>query len=162
MHNQQIDLPAGTKVKGLILSGGRGNPYAPLNLSANFVALNNYNVPTLGFCLSHEILAVFYGGCFEKLPEYHKKKEVISIIKPDDKIFSGIKKKEVNLQKLHSFHVSVLPPSFERLAYSETSPNEIIRHRKKPIYGFQSHPEVSGQDGMIIMMNFLRMCKLIK
>lgn len=56
-HNQPIILSQKSEVTALILSGGRGNPYEPLNLTANFVALMNFDVPTLGFCLGHEILA---------------------------------------------------------------------------------------------------------
>lgn len=49
-HNEQLSIPKHKKVKGIVLSGGRGNPYEPLNLTANFVALMNFDVPILGFC----------------------------------------------------------------------------------------------------------------
>jgi GMP synthase (glutamine-hydrolysing) len=51
-----------------------------------------------------------------------------------------------------------LPPEFESLAESDITPNEIIRHKSKPIYGFQAHPEVSGENGMLMVTNFLKMC----
>ncbi|HAN76965.1 MAG TPA: hypothetical protein DCQ31_03910, partial [Bacteroidales bacterium] len=44
-HNQHIQLDEDEQVHGIILSGGKGNPYEPLNLTANFVALNNFDVP---------------------------------------------------------------------------------------------------------------------
>lgn len=160
-HNQPITLSEKAKIKGIILSGGRGSPYEPLNLTSNFVALMNFDVPVLGFCLGHEIIAIAYRGRIKKLSEYHSKKELVKIIKPDDPIFSGIKKQELFFIKRHTFHVSELPASFESLATSDTTPNEIIRHKKKPIYGFQSHPEVSGEDGIIMIKNFLRICNII-
>mgnify|MGYP001828119006 FL=1 len=161
-HNQPITLSARAKIQGIILSGGRGNPYEPLNLTSNFVALLNFNVPVIGFCLGHEIIAVSYRGRIKKLPEYHNKKEVVTITKPEDPIFEGLDKKEVTLVKRHSFHVAELPPSFEVLATSESTPHEIIKHVKKPIYGFQSHPVVSGEDGMVMVRNFLKICGIIK
>jgi GMP synthase (glutamine-hydrolysing) len=157
-HNQPIVLSAKSKVSGIILSGGRGNPYEPLNLTANFVALINYDVPVIGFCLGHEILAVAYRGRIKKLPEYYMKKVKISVTNLTDPIFKGLNSDELWLTRRHHFHVSDIPPDFISLAESELTPNEIIRHKDKPIYGFQSHPEVSGKEGMILIKNFLEMC----
>jgi GMP synthase (glutamine-hydrolysing) len=160
-HNQPITLSAKTKIKGIILSGGKGNPYEPLNLTANYVAMMNFNAPVLGFCLGHEIIAVGYRGRIKKLSEYHGKKETITITKPEDPIFEGLTKTEVSLVKRHSFHVSEIPPTFESLATSDTCSNEIIKHTSKPIYGFQSHPEVSGEDGLLMVKNFLKICNIL-
>ena len=160
-HNQPITLSAKTEIKGIILSGGRGNPFEPLNLTSNYVALMNFNVPIIGFCLGHEILAVAFRGRIKRLAEYHAKKELVTIIKPDDPIFAGLKKQELSLVKRHSFHVAELPPDFESLATSATSEYEIIKHKQKPIYGFQSHPEVSGEEGLLMVKNFLKICKII-
>ncbi|TRX62500.1 gamma-glutamyl-gamma-aminobutyrate hydrolase family protein [Carboxylicivirga sp. M1479] len=160
-HNQPITLSAKTEIKGIILSGGKGNPYEPLNLTSNFVALMNFEVPVLGFCLGHEIIAVSYRGRIKKLAQYHGKKEVISITKSSDPIFDGLNKKEVSLVKRHAYYVAELPAAFESLATSDTCFTEVIKHKEKPIYGFQSHPEVSGDDGMMMVKNFLKICKII-
>lgn len=159
-HNQPITLSVKAQIKGVILSGGRGNPYEPLNLTTNFVALMNFDVPTIGFCLGHEIIAAAYHGRIKKLESYHQKKETVTIIQ-DDPIFKGLDTKELLLVKRHSYHVSELPSDFISLADSVTTPNEIIRHKEKPIYGFQSHPEVSGPHGLEMVKNFLKMCCVI-
>lgn len=160
-HNQPITLSAKTEIKGVMLSGGKGNPYEPLNLTTNYVALMNFDVPVIGFCLSHEIIAVAFRGRIKKLAEYHGKKEEVTITKMDDPIFEGLHSNKVSLVKRHAFHVSELPPDFISLAESDTCSNEIIRHKTKPIYGFQSHPEVSGPDGLVMVKNFLKMCKIL-
>lgn len=160
-HNQPITLSAKTEIKGIILSGGKGNPYEPLNLTSNFVALMNFDVPVLGLCLGHEIIAVSYRGRIKKLAEYQGKKQLITITKPEDPLFAGLEKTEVSLIKRHAFHVAELPPSFESIGKSDTCLNEIIKHKSKPIYGFQSHPEVSGTDGMLMVKNFLKICNII-
>lgn len=159
-HNQPITLSVKSEVSGIILSGGRGNPYEPLNLTTNFVALMNFEVPTIGFCLGHEIIAAAYRGRIKKLDKYHQKKETIRITQ-DDQIFEGLGTTEVSLVKKHSYHVSELSTDFISLAESDTTPNEIIRHKEKPIYGFQSHPEVSGTQGLIMVKNFLKMCGVV-
>lgn len=156
-HNQPITLSAKTEVKGVILSGGRGYPYEPLNLTSNFVALMNFDVPTLGVCLGHEIIAAAYRCRIKKLEKYHQKKEIVRITQ-DDPIFEGVEAKEVKLVKQHYYHVSELSSHFISLAESDTTPNEIIKHREKPLYGFQAHPEVSGGEGMVMVKNFLKMC----
>lgn len=160
-HNQPIVLSAKSEASGILLSGGRGNPYEPLNLTANFVAMMNFDVPVIGFCLGHEIIAVAHRGRIKKLPEYHQKKYKVTITKPEDPIFEGLKTNEVYFSRRHHFHVSDLPPDFISLAESEITPNEIIRHKDKPIYGFQTHPEVSGENGLTVIKNFLRMCNLL-
>uniref|UniRef100_UPI0032170DBA glutamine amidotransferase-related protein n=1 Tax=uncultured Draconibacterium sp. TaxID=1573823 RepID=UPI0032170DBA len=160
-HNQPITLSAKAEVKGIILSGGRGNPYEPLNLTSNFVALMNFDVPVLGFCLGHEIIAAAYRGRIKKLPEYHAKKELVTITQPGDPIFEGLNTTEVMLQKKHAFHVAELPESFISLAVSDTTATEIIRHKEKPIYGFQAHPEVASPEGLLMVKNFLKICKVI-
>ena len=159
-HNQPIKLPANKVPSGVVLSGGRGNPYKPLNLTANFVAMMNFDVPTLGFCLGHEIIACAYRGHIDKLPDYYTRQETIAITVPNDPIFKGLAKTEIALKRRHSYHVSELPPNFLCLAESAITPHEIIRHKDKPIYGFQGHPEVSGSDGRCIVRNFLAMCGL--
>ncbi len=160
-HNQPITLSAKTKIKGIILSGGKGNPYEPLNLTSNFVALMNFEVPVIGFCLGHEIIAAAFRGRIKKLPEYHARKEMVTITRPEDPIFEGLESTEISLVKRHYYHVTEIPPGFESLASSDTCVNEIIRHKTKSIYGFQSHPEVSGKEGIQMIHNFLKICKVI-
>lgn len=159
-HNEQIDFRRLSSVQGLMISGGKGNPYEPLNLTANYVALMNLDVPTIGVCLGHEIIASAYQSKIKRMRDYQAKKERIFIDAVNDPIFNGLEKKEFMIQKKHRFHVPNPSQDFEILARSEACPNEIMRHKEKRIYGFQGHPEVSGKDGLRIMVNFLRMCGL--
>ncbi len=160
-HNEPLVIPDGRKISGIILSGGKGNPYEPLNLTANFVALINFDVPIMGICLGHEIVAVAYRGRIKKMVKRQNKNQKINILMPEDPIFEGFKKKDISLVERHSFQVSMIPPEFDCLAKSDACDFEIIKHKDKPIYGFQSHPEVSGIDGLKIMNNFLKMCGLL-
>jgi GMP synthase (glutamine-hydrolysing) len=157
-HNEQLILKPDETVDGIILSGGKGSPYEPLNLTTNFVALINFDVPVLGVCLGFEIIAAAYRGRIKKMDRYQQKLEKIRILKPDDPIFEGLMSNEIVLREQHSYMLPRLPDNFELLGSSDTCEIEIMRHRSKPIYGFQSHPEVSGINGLIIMRNFLTMC----
>ncbi|MCU7830265.1 MAG: gamma-glutamyl-gamma-aminobutyrate hydrolase family protein [Candidatus Thiodiazotropha sp. (ex Myrtea sp. 'scaly one' KF741663)] len=159
-HNEHIDFSRLPEISGLIISGGKGNPYEPLNLTANYVALMNLNVPTIGFCLGHEIIGVAWQAKVKRLVDYQSKKERILIDAPEDPIFDGLGKHEFMIQKKHRYHLPSLPKDFVKLAHSAVCNVEIIRHKDKPIYGFQGHPEVSGIDGLKIMSNFIRLCGL--
>ena len=118
----------------------------------------NYDVPTLGICLGYEIIAVANMGRIKKLEKYNQRLEPVRITEPKDPIFLGLIAEEVMLRKQHSYYVSKLPKDFVKLGESNTCDIEIIKHKSKPIYGFQSHPEVSGVNGLLIMRNFLTMC----
>jgi len=157
-HNEPLVVKPEEKVEGIILSGGKGNPYEPLNLTTNFVAMMNYDVPILGLCLGYEIIAVAFLGRIRKMEKYQQKLQTVRILQPDDPIFRGLISDEVVLRKQHQYQVTKLPPDFVRLAESDDCEIEIIRHREKSVYGFQSHPEVSGVNGFLIMRNFLTMC----
>ena len=159
-HNQPITLSYKSEVKGIILSGGRGNPYTPLNLTTNYIALHNFDVPVLGFCLGHEIIAVHNLGRIKRLQEPHRKKEEIEITNMDDPIFKNLSSNKVKIQKRHNFYVSELPQDFISIAKSSTCDTEIIKHKEKPIYGFQGHPEVSKGDGLLMVKNFIELCGL--
>ena len=157
-HNEPLIIKPEEKVEGIILSGGKGSPYEPLNLTADFVALMNFDVPTLGLCLGYEIIAVAHMGRIKRMDKYQQKLQAVKITAPNDPIFHGLISDEVMLRKQHQYQVSKLPQDFIKLAQSDVCEIEIIRHKEKPIYGFQSHPEVSGVNGSLIMRNFLNMC----
>ncbi len=55
-HNQPITMSAKSEINGIILPGGRGNPYEPLNLTSNFIVLMSFDVLTIGLCLDHEVI----------------------------------------------------------------------------------------------------------
>lgn len=139
-------------VSGIILSGGPGTPYGPLDLTADRIALRNYDVPLMGICLGHEIIATAYGGSIARMEKQEKLEKVI--IDEHDAIFRDHGDKFWISEK-HGYFVSRLPDDFIRLAHSKACEIEVMRHKSKPIYGFQGHPEMHNFG---IMKNFLRMC----
>ena len=56
----------------------------------------------------------------------------------------------------HGDTVYALPPDFEVLAHTENCPVAAFRHKQKPIYGLQWHPEViHTEKGARILHNFI-------
>lgn len=153
---QRADLTKIRNIKGIILSGGYLGPYDK-SITNDFVALMNFKVPVIGFCLGHEIIAIAFGGTIEQLPHRQYKVQEVIIDNLKNPIFKGLKKK-IYLREKHYNHVNRLPKDFKIIAHSIICPIEVMKHKKKKIYGFQSHPEVSGEEGYIIMKNFCNMC----
>src|SRR3989344_5229072 len=141
--------------KGIILSGGPGNPATRTDLKNNYLALEQAKAPILGICLGHEIIAYHYGARIERLPKQQTGLQEI-VLSQNYELFKGLGKRFF-LEKMHHYHVATLPTNFKALGSSKNCPFEIIKHRTKPIYGLQGHPEVS-KDGTIIIKNFLKLC----
>jgi len=148
------------KVKGLVLSGGNGDPFIRDDLSLNYKLLESLNVPTLGICLGHEIITLFFGGRIEKIRETGETFKGIGLINIHNKDTFLTKNlpDEVQLRRSHYVHVKELPSSFKCLGESDITKNEIIKHKDKPIWGFQCHPETLEGDGKTIIENFLNLC----
>jgi len=157
-HDKPLPDEAYDDTRGIILSGGKGTPWSPLVLTADFQALMNLDVPVLGFCLGHEILAVAYGGRIGPMPARRQKWGWVDVDDPEDPIFSGLPEARVRIRMQHHHQLVRLPRDFRRIGSSSRCPLEVVRHVEKPLYGFQGHPEVSGPEGWLIMRNWFAMC----
>jgi len=109
--------------------------------------------PLLGICYGAEIIALANGGALNRLREkvygyntiYVKKMNPLTGMQQTLKVFES-----------HIFNISRLPSCLESLAYSKSCENEIIAHRELRLYGLQFHPECSGDDGLQILANFVK------
>jgi GMP synthase (glutamine-hydrolysing) len=145
-------------VKGLILSGGPSSVYEP-----NAPKLNPHilelNLPILGLCYGHQLLAQLTGGKVEPAAckEYGIAK--VAIDKPVG-VLEGLGESE-QVWMSHGDTVFAPPPNFEALAHTENCPVAAFRHKTKPIYGLQWHPEViHTEKGMRMLQNFIfQVCK---
>jgi GMP synthase (glutamine-hydrolysing) len=160
-HDKPIDIPKHINIKGVILSGGKGNPYKPLNLSSNFTALMNYEVPFLGINLGQQIIAAAFNSKIAELKEKQNQNLKIDILKTEDTIFENMTTENLNLNKKHNYYISDLGEKLECIGTSESVPFEVIKHKSKPIYGFQANLDNSGEQGLKIIENFLKICNII-
>jgi GMP synthase (glutamine-hydrolysing) len=53
---------------------------------------------------------------------------------------------------------ATIPEQFMALAYSDRCSNIIMKHKRKPIYGFQAHPELSPS-GITFFKNFVSLAE---
>ncbi|MEM3536789.1 MAG: glutamine-hydrolyzing GMP synthase [Candidatus Bathyarchaeia archaeon] len=145
-------------VKGIILSGGPASVYEP-NAPRPDASLLALELPILGLCYGHQLIAQIVGG--EVKPAEHREYGIayVTIDKP-----FGVLKDLSAKQKVWMSHgdtVFTIPREFEVLAHTENCPVAAFRHKEKPIYGLQWHPEViHTENGMQMLRNFLfEVCK---
>ncbi len=139
--------------KAIILSGSPfsiTNPEAPIPDKR----ILDLNIPILGVCYGMQLLSYLANAKVEKAD---KKEYGYAEIKIEDHsdIFAGLADKEA-VWMSHGDAVLELPEGYQRLAYSENSDFSAIKHKTKPVFAFQFHPEVvNTQNGLKMLSNFL-------
>jgi GMP synthase (glutamine-hydrolysing) len=145
-------------VKGLILSGGPSSVYEPNAPKLNPRILE-VNLPILGLCYGHQLLAQLTNGKVEPAACKEYGTAQVTIDKPVG-VLEGLSEKE-KVWMSHGDTVFALPKEYESLAHTENCPVAAFRHKQKPIYGLQWHPEViHTENGMRMLRNFIfQVCK---
>jgi len=145
-------------VKGLIFSGGPASVYEPKAPKPNPQILN-LEMPILGLCYGHQLIAKMVGG---KVAPAKQKEYGIAYVTVDKPlgVLKGLNGKE-RVWMSHGDTVFALPSDFEVLAHTENCPVAAFKHKEKPIYGLQWHPEViHTKNGMQMLRNFVfEVCK---
>lgn len=109
------------------------------------------NIPMIGVCLGHEGIGTFFGS---KLMTARVKVDGVykMNVRVRDPIFNGLPDAFL-VRELHEASITV-PDEFELLASSNRCRNMAMRHKDKPIYGLQFHPEFLPLHGNILK-NFI-------
>jgi GMP synthase (glutamine-hydrolysing) len=146
-------------IQGLVLSGGAPRIGLDGTLGNCGEYLKNAPVPILGICAGHQFMARFFGGEVKPsvVPEFGKID--LMVLEKEDPLFSGVPTASV-VWESHNDEVTVVPKDFTLLAESENCKVQAMRHKKKPFYGLQFHPEVEHTEyGEQIFKNFISLCE---
>lgn len=137
---------------GLVFSGG-----PTMDRAGNGPSLIKLDLPILGICLGHQLMALAYGGEL-RTGKYGGFARVDVEVVDEDDILKGMAP-ATKVWASHQDEVSKLPPDFKLLARSSICDIEAMCHIKKPLYGVQWHPEVSHTEkGIDLLKNFLEVC----
>jgi GMP synthase (glutamine-hydrolysing) len=145
-------------VKGLILSGGPSSVYEP-NAPRLDPRILEANLPILGLCYGHQLIAQITNGKVE--PAACKEYGIAQVtIDKTVGVLEGLGKTE-KVWMSHGDTVFAPPPGFEVLAHTQSCPVAAFKHKEKPIYGLQWHPEViHTEHGMRMLRNFIfKVCR---
>lgn len=114
--------------------------------------LKMYNIPLLGIGAGHHLLGLLFDAQSVYAP-YVNDMITVGIIEIEDPLFNKLPL-DIEVATDHSSSISI-PPSFELLASSDGSINEVMKHKELPFYGVQFLPERSGNYGALIIENFV-------
>ena len=139
--------------RGLILSGGPSSVYVP-NAPRCDPKIFDLGVPILGICYGMQLGAQILGGQVKpaKAREYGRANLTVTAVDPFVKGLTG----KNTVWMSHGDQIHELPADFIPLATTPTCPFAAARHRTRPFYGVQFHPEVTHTPrGEKLFENFL-------
>jgi para-aminobenzoate synthetase len=140
-----------------VISAGPGRPDRPRDFGLSRSALAQSDLPVLGVCLGHQGLVLAHGGQVGAAPRaMHGRRS--RIFHDDSELFSGIPQGFLAV-RYHSLSVhEPLPDALEVLARTASGTVMAVRHRGRPHWGVQFHPEsVQTEWGARLLENFCRL-----
>lgn len=138
----------------VVVGPGPGNPALMPELDHIIYITLEAHLPFLGICLGHQALGKCFGSSIIKLPEpIHGKSQPISHTGLG--LFYELPQK-INFTRYHSLALNTAPADFLVDAWSTDDYIMAIRHKKRPIFGVQFHPEsYLSEHGILLLNNFL-------
>ncbi len=145
--------------KGIILSGGPSSVYEP-NAPRCDPRIFDLGLPVFGICYGMQLGAQILGGQVKpaKAREYGRAK--LHVEPSNDPFLHGVPQ-DTTVWMSHGDQVHDLPADFVPLATTPTCPYAAAKHKTRPFYGVQFHPEVTHTPrGDQVFQNFLyEICK---
>jgi GMP synthase (glutamine-hydrolysing) len=140
-------------VRGIILSGGPASAYAEGAPRCD-PAIFDLGVPVLGICYGLQLACVLLGGVVRPgaVREFGRVK--LYVLRPEG-ILAHLPA-ETSVWMSHGDAVADIGPDFESLAHTADCPIAAVRHRSRPLFGVQFHPEVTHTPlGSQVLRNFV-------
>ena len=139
--------------KGLIFTGGPSSVYDP-DAPRCRPELLDMGIPVLGICYGMQIACQLLGAEVAPAESREYGRTRLTVTEPDE-LLRNIPA-ETTAWMSHGDQVPGLSDDFLPLAATPTCPIAAVRHRQRPIYGVQFHPEVTHTPhGQEIFRNFL-------
>lgn len=139
----------------VVLSPGPGHPSRERDFGVCRDILEHYEGPVLGVCLGHQGIAHFFGSAVQQA-EQPSHGMTSPIWHDGSLLFRGIPQ-GFSAVRYHSLAVTdPLSPQLERLAWTDDGVTMALKHKERPLFGVQFHPEsILTEYGATLIRNFL-------
>ncbi|MFF6805229.1 aminodeoxychorismate synthase component I [Streptomyces sp. NPDC012616] len=147
-------VPDLTAFDNVVVSPGPGHPAKARDFGISARVLAESPLPVLGVCLGHQGIALGEGGRVSAAPQ--PRHGHLSAVRHDERdLFQGLPQ-NFTAVRYHSLAVrEPLPDSLEATAWAEDGVLMGLRHRERPLWGVQFHPEsVLTEYGHRMLVNF--------
>ncbi len=152
-HDLSADRVKELKPSGIILSGGPASVYGP-GAPACDPKIFDLGVPVLGICYGMQLACHLLGAKVTPAKSREFGRAHCRVIE-NDGLFAGVPEETI-VWMSHGDQVEVVDKNWLPLAATDTCPVAGVRHRSRPVFGLQFHPEVSHTPyGSRILRNFL-------
>lgn len=149
-----VHLPGvNIKYDAMVVSNGPGDPKMAGKTIQTIKKALDKNIPTLGICLGHQLLALAAGGDTKKLKFGHRSQNQPCLLEETNRCF-------ITTQN-HGFAVTKIPQGFKPwFTNANDGTNEGLIHKTKPFMSVQFHPEATPgpMDTEWIFDYFLKRC----
>jgi GMP synthase (glutamine-hydrolysing) len=152
-HDLTAQRVAELKPRGLIFSGGPASVYEPGAPQCD-PAIFDLGIPVLGICYGMQLACRCLGSQVQPASSREFGRAHCRI-RESAGLFAEVPEETV-VWMSHGDQVQSITGDFVPLAATDTCPIAAVRHRTRPVYGLQFHPEVSHTPcGNRILRNFL-------
>ncbi len=156
VRNDEVSWAEASRLEfdNIVLSPGPGRPERHRDFGICADAVRAATHPILGVCLGHQGICHLHGGTVGYADEVvHGRLSQVHHTGRD--IFHTIPS-PISVVRYHSLLVSALPPCLEAIAWTADDIIMAVRHRTKPVWGVQFHPEsICTEMGAELVANFL-------
>jgi GMP synthase (glutamine-hydrolysing) len=153
-----------------IILSGQSHPwdqYTAESLAGVFDVIRRAPQPILGICGGHQQIALCYGASVSVMKRLEpgttgydgclRERGFFEVETEGGGIFRGLPR-SISVWHSHFDEVKELPHDFERTASNRTCSLQAMRHRTRPLFSVQFHPELYDDEnphGRQVLENFL-------
>ncbi|MFE4518228.1 aminodeoxychorismate synthase component I [Kitasatospora sp. NPDC056783] len=142
-----------TEFDNVVISPGPGTPHRATDLGISREVVAYARQPLLGVCLGHQAIGLLHGAEVHRAPE-PRHGRTSPVHHSGTGLFHGVPD-PMEVVRYHSLTVSALPPELEATAWTPDGVLMGLRHRLRPMWGIQFHPEsICTRDGTRLLRNF--------
>lgn len=157
-RNDEVTVAEARQYDGILISPGPGTPESA-GVCMDVVRECSGDVPILGVCLGHQVIAAVYGGVVDRAPELlHGKTSQVE--HRGEGVLAGLPE-PFTATRYHSLAVrpDSVPEVLEVTGQTDSGVIMALRHREMPVEGVQFHPEsVLTEGGHQLLANWLVVC----